>query len=192
MIGIWKTMTLHFLDRGYPIDLLHESAIKDRRLNQNTFLHPSISSSKTTTDWFIMLTIFHPSDDSLRCVVKKNWLIWGKSHSTNPVFNRKPLTAYRRLPNLKDTWFSHTVRLKPVTNRQQGCSLSWTRQKLQPAQARGTGTKQTIITQFFKKCLTTSSSSLTDLTPRVDLQVHKSQSIHDSLFQTTEEKMHIP
>ena len=31
-----KTMTLHFLDSGYLIDLLQESAIKARRLNQDS------------------------------------------------------------------------------------------------------------------------------------------------------------
>ena len=83
-----KMMTLHFLDRGYQIDL-QESALKARRLNWYTLLHPPCSSNKATTDRSIIVTTFHPRDDSLRWVVEKNGSILGKSHSMLPVLQQK-------------------------------------------------------------------------------------------------------
>ena len=46
-----KSMTIHFLDRGFPIDLLQESALKARRLNALIFYTapPPSPLLKTTT-----------------------------------------------------------------------------------------------------------------------------------------------
>ena len=44
-----KDMTIHFLDRGFPIDLLHESALKARRLKRFDLLHPPPPRTKNIT-----------------------------------------------------------------------------------------------------------------------------------------------
>ena len=128
-----ETMTLHFLYRGYPIDLLQESAIKARRLNQDSLLRPQLSSTETTNDRSIMVTTFHQSDDSPQWVVKKNWSILGKSHSNLPFYNRKLLTAYRRPRITWTSWFGQTAKSNPVIKRIQSCSLSLIHKGLPPA-----------------------------------------------------------
>ena len=115
-----KNTTLHFLDRGYPTDLLHEAAIQAMRLNRDTLLHLSAPPIATSTDRSIMVTTFHPEDDSLRHVTK-NWPVLGKSHSTLSVFHRKPMPAYRRPPNLKNFFVWADCEIKPT--HKQGTGL---------------------------------------------------------------------
>ena len=165
-------MTLHVLDRGYPIDLLQESAIKARWLYRFTLLHPPSSSHTATTDCSILVTTFHPREDSLKWVVKKNWSILGKNHSMLRVYNRKLLIPYRRPQKLKDllVWADCTIKPSWYKEKRPTPFLSTQGPSISP------GTKQTAIIDFFKKCLITSSTSLIDLTTRVGTTPHLSKS----------------
>ena len=48
------------------------------------------------------ITTFHPSDNSLRKIVKKNWDILGQSAHTEYLFKKKQVLGYRGPKNLRD------------------------------------------------------------------------------------------
>ena len=59
-------MTEHFLDRGYPIDLLQDAAIKARRMDRDRLLHPTASTWSKSTDQSNSVTTYHPEEDNLK------------------------------------------------------------------------------------------------------------------------------
>ena len=89
-----ENMTVHFLDRGYPIDLLRDAAIKARRMDRHQLLHPTPGTHSKSTDLSILFTNYNPEDDNLKQITNNNWSL-KKIHSTLPFFHRKPMTAYR-------------------------------------------------------------------------------------------------
>ena len=95
-----KEMTLHFQARGYPLPLLLEAALKARRANRADLLFPPPKNTEKE-ERSILITTFDPHLDPVRDIVTHNWDILGKNKSTLPVFERKPMVAYRRPPNLK-------------------------------------------------------------------------------------------
>ena len=60
-----KTMTLHFIRRGYPLDLLQEAALKARRINRSSLLQTTHSDEKKL-ERTILSTTFHPNDNFLK------------------------------------------------------------------------------------------------------------------------------
>ena len=165
-----KEMTINFLKRGYPIDLLQEAALKARRANRQDLLTPNTLTQKSKTDRSILVTTFHPEDNSLRNIVSKNWDILGKNHSTLPVYNRKPMLAYRRPPNLKNLLVRADCRLKKESTITKGVQPNPFLLPKSEAQAHSkfVKTKQTLMTQFLSKnpapLSITSSTSATCIT----------------------------
>ena len=93
-----KSMVINFMDRSYPIYLLERSALKARRTNRHDLFHCTQSDSKTKNDKSILVTKFHPEDNSVKQIVNHNWRLLGKSHSHSALSesNHKHLVAYRR------------------------------------------------------------------------------------------------
>ena len=71
-----KNMTLHFLDRRYPTDLLRDAA---RRMDRHSLLHPTPGTQLKNTEWSILVTTYHPEDDSLKHIVTNDWSLLGKT-----------------------------------------------------------------------------------------------------------------
>ena len=57
-------ITQHFPDRGIPMTVVHEAAIKARKMNGHNLFHPSKHSSTMNTDRSILVTTFHPEEES--------------------------------------------------------------------------------------------------------------------------------
>ena len=107
-----KELTLHFLNREYPLDLLQEAAIKARRLDREALLNPPPKESDSE-DSLILTTTFHPHTDCLRNIVKHNWDVLGKANTTLTLHQNKLLVAYKRPPNLSSFLVRADCRLKP-------------------------------------------------------------------------------
>ena len=154
-----KETTLHFINRGYPIDLLEEAALKARRLDRKTLLYPVKVESKL--DRSILTTTFHPHHDTLKKLVSKNWSILGKSHTTLPLFNRRPLVAYKRPPNLANFLVRADCRSKLDSHSDPQPQF------VNPVKQ---ATKQTSIKDFFSTNKPiAATTSLTDLHSRTNL-----------------------
>ena len=158
-----KTMCLHFLKRGYPLDLLRTSALKARRTDRHSLLHTT-KTNPTDNDRSVLITTFHPHDNTVRGIVQKNWDILGKSHSTLPIYERKPMVAYRRPKNIKDLLVHADCKLKKPESQH---TRNETKTFLYNSNTQQTtDTKQSVITQFFKANTTNhicASSSLSDI-----------------------------
>ena len=128
--------------------------------------------SQYFTIYDILVTAFHPRDDSLRRVVNKNWSLLGRSHRTLPVFNRRLLTAYKRPQNLKDLLVRADCALPSTHPPALG-----THPTPPVGPTFNPCTKQIAITDFFRDRLITSSSSLTDVTTQVGHSPHSSISL---------------
>ena len=138
----------HFRRRGYPEPLLERAMIQARRKKRSELLSPK--TKQTTMDQPVLVTTFHPNDNTLRDIVQKNWGILGKSTATAFLHKQKPMMSYKRPQNLKDMLTRADVRLKkekqksilpnPVFLRETGSTVT-TENKL----------KQTQITNFFQK-----------------------------------------
>ena len=96
-------LSLHFLRREYPEDLILEAAILARQLDRNTLLQSVDKESKQDKDNIFLITTFHPSDHTLREIVHKNWDILGQSTHTEYIFKKKLVVGYKRPKNLRDT-----------------------------------------------------------------------------------------
>jgi hypothetical protein len=146
-----KLMGTHFLRRGYPLHLVEEAALKVRRIDRQSLLHPpNRAQNPKDDDKLVLVTTYNPDDNTLRDLVTKNWNLLGKSTNTSFLHEKKLMTAYRRPQNLKDILVKANCKIKQPT--------------------RGTTTsKQPRISQFLARSLNAqapivASSSSADLT----------------------------
>ena len=95
------TFATYFLQRGYPLDLIKEAALKARETNRLSLLHPGVKN-KDNNDKVFLITTYHPHDHSLRNILFQNWDILGRSPTTDFVHKRKLMCGYRRPKNLRD------------------------------------------------------------------------------------------
>jgi hypothetical protein len=95
-------MSRHFLRRGYPIELLEEAAIAARRQDRPTLLSIREGGAKGKNDDVFLITTYHPTDSSVRDVVRSNWDLLGKSPTTQFIQKRRLLCGYRRPKNIRD------------------------------------------------------------------------------------------
>ena len=96
-------LSLHFLRREYPEELLLEAALKVRGLDRQELLSPKKTDSEEITEPRVFLTTtFHPSDNTLRGIVHKNWDILGQGAQTDNLYKRRLMMGYRRPKNLRD------------------------------------------------------------------------------------------
>ena len=140
-----------FRQRGYPLSLIEEAAIKARRLDRDLLLTPQTGPQPTCDpdNNIIMVNTYHPHDNSLKDIVKHNWGILGKSHKTNFLYKKHLMIGYRRPPNLRDLLVKADCRPKKPVSKLLANPPVWPNDS-----APQTGNlKQTSITSFFKKSL---------------------------------------
>ena len=92
----------YFLKRDYPLDLLETAVLKARRHNRLDLIQPKVAAEPEKQNTNILVTQYHPTDDTLKNIVQNNWDLLGKCIQTSNMFRSKPLTGYRRPKNLKD------------------------------------------------------------------------------------------
>ena len=112
-----KMIGCHFLRRGYPCPLIEEAAIKARRLDRNELLSPPTPTISNDEDPMVLITTYHPRDETVKSIVTENWDIMGKSTLTSFLRNKKCLTGYRRPKNLRDLLVRS--KLPTLTNNSQ-------------------------------------------------------------------------
>ena len=122
MTDTWRTWPFIFL---IGVTSSISSRSRPSKLGDWTEILSFIPLPPPSTDHSIMVTTVHLDDESLRHIVTKNWSILGKSHYTLPVFNRRPLKAYRRPRTSRTFWFMQIARSNPLTNSLHDWPRSW-------------------------------------------------------------------
>jgi hypothetical protein len=105
----------HFNKRGYSDPLIESAILKARRLDRAELIKPKNKSplkDKQNENKNILITDFHPTDNTVKNIVQENWDLLGKSLNTIPLFKNRPITGYRRPKNLKDLLVKAEVRTK--------------------------------------------------------------------------------
>ena len=93
----------HFLRRKYPLILLQEAAALARNKNRDTLLNPPEHSGVADEEKQIFLiTTYHPHDNTVPTIVRKNWDILGRNQTTQNLHQQKLICGYRRPKNLRD------------------------------------------------------------------------------------------
>jgi hypothetical protein len=81
------TLMMHFLRRGYPMDLLEEAAKLARSKDRHSLINPDLlqtaDNAQQKGDKVFLITTFYPTDHSLRKIVFDNWDLLGKSPTTS-------------------------------------------------------------------------------------------------------------
>ena len=96
-------LSLHFLRRGYPEELILEAAILARQLDRSLLLQTVEKELNKDSDNIFLITTFHPSDHTIREIVHNNWDILGQSTHTEYIYKKKLVVGYKRPKNLRDT-----------------------------------------------------------------------------------------
>jgi len=83
-----------------------EAAPLTRNLDRETLLDDTLREQRALENWnedaVFLITTFHPSDQTVRDIVHKNWDILGQNDETNFLYKKRLITGYRRPKNLRD------------------------------------------------------------------------------------------
>ena len=95
---------MHFLRRGYPIELLEEATLLARRKDRDCLLSKvaDTTSSEEGDNRIFCITTFHPNYTSMKDIVFRNWKILGTSSTTTHIHQKKLKVGYKRPQNLRD------------------------------------------------------------------------------------------
>jgi hypothetical protein len=94
---------MYFLLRGYLMKLLEEAHTLARSKDRSSLLTQNkLRQNIDKENKVFLITTFHPTDNSLRKIVFKNWDLLGKSPTTSFLHDRKLMVGYRRPKNLRD------------------------------------------------------------------------------------------
>ena len=118
----------YLTNRGYPNKLVDTAALKCSNIARNTLLMdtPKTRSPNRTP---VVLT-FHPTNPPVIQLIHKYWpLLEGAKHPD--LYASKPITAYRRLPNIKDQIVRAQISYPPTNKGTQGHTLLNYREKCQ-------------------------------------------------------------
>ena len=121
----------HYIQRGYPADLVECGRQKALKQNRDTLLTPpQVNSSQDKPKNIAPLVLtHHPCNYQVRKIIMDNWDLLKFSELCTKALPDKPLFATRRATNLKDTLirsrlspdFDHTTNIKNCKKR--NCDL---------------------------------------------------------------------
>ena len=104
----------HFLRRKYPLELLHQAATLARGKVRSTLLEPTDATPDDTgPEKVFLITTYHPHDQLVPTITRRNWHILGKNQTTDFLHQRKLTCGYRRPKNLRDILCKATVQKLP-------------------------------------------------------------------------------
>jgi hypothetical protein len=92
----------HFIKRGYPPHLVEEAIITVRRKDRGSLLCPSVRDNSENPEKLFIINTFTPNDQGLKHIVKHNWSILGRTHTTTHLHNHRLIFGHRRNKNLRD------------------------------------------------------------------------------------------
>ena len=96
-------LSIHFIRRNYPEDLILDAAILARNLDRDALLQTVGNKTDKDNDKIFLITTYHPKDNTLSEIVRKNWDILGQSAHTEYMYKKKLVVGYKRPKNLRDT-----------------------------------------------------------------------------------------
>ena len=108
-----KKMSNKLVERGYAPDLIAEQISKARELNRINLLKPK---DPTPSGKNILAVTYNKNLPNLKKAIDDNWSILSINQDLAPLFQEKPILAFRRNRNLQNLLCKHKLEnSKPVT-----------------------------------------------------------------------------
>ena len=110
-----KTMTIHFLNRGYPPDLLQTAYHKAKNKDRTSLLESQngTKSSQPDKERIFAISTYHPTTRSFKDTINQNWDFLSRHKTTRNIHESDLTFGYRRPKNIRE----YLVRAKIPTKR---------------------------------------------------------------------------
>ena len=92
---------MHFSNRGYPHNLLHDSLVRVNKLTQKEALTKSSTKTPQHKE-FYCITEFNPSLPDIKLILNKFWPLIDRSSSTRPLLDTSIVYGYKQPKNIVD------------------------------------------------------------------------------------------
>ena len=108
------------VDRGYKEEFVKEQLARASNLDRTELFNQEGRRSDEKMDHIPLVVTFHPALNELRDIVNRFHTMLEASEEHRRVFKEKPLEAFRRAPNLKDS-LARAKLPKLQTDEIKGC-----------------------------------------------------------------------
>ena len=95
-------MKKHYVERGYPEQLIENSRLQALNRNRKELLEPKTHNKKSNENVVPLILTHHPSNFLVRKIISENWGMLKYSDLCQNALPETPLYATRRSKNLKD------------------------------------------------------------------------------------------
>ena len=119
-----KKLSTKFIERGHDAELVEEEINKARQQSRTDLLKPkeAIETGKN-----ILTVTYNKNLPNLKKAINDNWNILSINHELAPIFQDKPILAFRRNPNLQNLLCHRKLKnnkpiVPPQINHQGKCS----------------------------------------------------------------------
>ena len=159
----------HFLRRKYPLKLLHQAATLARGKDRATLLEPTINPDTRTVeeDKVFLITTYHPHDQFIPDLTRKNWEILGCNQTTEYLHNRKLVCGFRRPKNLRNHLCRARVKRLPGDEEADPTYVAPIPSPPTPGAMKPRTTRQTTIQEFAIDTTTTGQTGFVPIIPNL-------------------------
>ena len=154
-------MKKHYIERGYPTELIENSRLQALNRDRKDLLNPKPKGNKSNDNVVPLILTHHPSNYLVRKIISDNWGMLKYSEFCQKALPETPLFATRRSSNLKDILVKSRlkaiesgkkpIKFVPDTCKKPFCSLC---KKLKQNNVRCTVTEKTLYLPTHVDCHT--------------------------------------
>ena len=113
-----KEMRGHFIKRGFKMKVLDSQFSKARKKSRESFLCQDVNSRNVKSEHKISLVMhFHPALSGVGKIINDLWPVLQSSEDMRRIFREKPVVAFRRPRNLRDSIVRSKVKRMNSSNR---------------------------------------------------------------------------
>ena len=112
-----KNLSSKLIDRGYKIETVEEQIEKARQTDRNSLLQPKIHHPTAKT---ILAVTYNKKLPNLKKAINDNWDILSINQEIAPLFQEKPILAFRRNRNLQNMLCKYKLKNgRPITRKER-------------------------------------------------------------------------
>ncbi|KAK6175800.1 hypothetical protein SNE40_014189 [Patella caerulea] len=112
-----------YLKRGYPHKVVSDNKNRAKSLARKDLLSPTTATAMKKRKSLVFITDYNPTAVQVSMLLKEKWHLLSGSDMCRPISNIKPITAFRRNPNLKDTLMKARLIYPPWNPQTSGTTV---------------------------------------------------------------------
>jgi hypothetical protein len=156
-------MVNHYLRRGYPKRIIMKHVEEVRHLHQDDLLE--VKSKDEGLDRLTLTLEYNPANPDILGIINNEWDLLQSSPKLSKLFDKKPMLAHKRAPNMRDLLVKATTNYPPspsTNDLEFDCNIKKCRRRFCPLCPKSNiqghikclGTKQTYRTPKKVTCET--------------------------------------